>query len=886
MVRHGPLAASQVVGAIPLWSEPRLQGGRLFWLERRPEDGGRTRLLMRPAGPLDLPASPTASAPPGQEITPAGADVRSRIHAYGGGAYAVGGWPAETAAPLEAIEAGGSEAGAWEPLDAAPVGTPGNGAPGLGLPWTGPQPGNGKDLSSGNRAVGPVAGPSEVTAGSAVAGPSGAPVGATVVVVWVDDGDRCLWRLDLPPLESGAAAAPTASQQPLADAQPRRLTEPDPKRCFADGLIDPARGRWIGVLESGEQEALVSVPLAGGEPQLLRQPADFCGYAVLSPSGSHLAWVEWQRPSMPWERSQLWLGRLTPEGSLADCRPIAGTMAREGEAVSVFQPLWIPREGQPADLVVSCDRSGWWNLERLEAAEALGAGEEPAWQPLLPLQAEFGMPQWVYGMATTAWDGEALVAAACFEGRWRLGRLVVAGGGAQDAGTTAGAKGAAAGGQHRVEGSGATAGLDARSLDRQDLGTFALERAGTSDGQEARLTALQGAGAAVGQNAGTTTEHDAGSSRGQEPVPTEGQEAMTPSGQTPNGQTTVPPSGQTTVPPGDLESVQGGTQQCAWSATGLSWQPYDLRFDDLAAVVAERGLLVAIAASPSDPAGLLELDTASGRWRHTPAAASPLSEVAISHPEPLWFEGHGGQPTQAWYYPPRGGSHPGAPLLVKGHSGPTGMARTGLNLAIQFWTSRGWGVVDVNYGGSTGFGRAYRERLDGQWGVVDGADCAAAAAALVAAGRADPLRIAIEGGSAAGFTVLAALCAGAVFRAGACRYAVADLEGMARHTHRFEARYLDGLVGPWPEAAATYRERSPLLHAERITVPVIFFQGLEDGVVPPDQTERMALALGKRGIPVEVHLFPGEGHGFRDRAVQQRVLEATEAFFRRHLDLP
>ena len=679
MVGHGPLAASQVVGAIPLWSEPRLQGGRLFWLERRPQDGGRTRLLMRPAGSVELPTSPTASAPPGQEITPAGADVRSRIHAYGGGAYAVGGWPGS-------------------------LGTPG--------------------------------------------GSPAADARADSVVVWVDDGDRCLWRLDLPPLESGAAAAPETGPKTMAGGPSLRLTQPDPERRFADGLIDPARGRWIGVLESGEQEALVSVPLAGGEPQVLRQPADFCGYAVLSPSGSHLAWIEWQRPAMPWERSQLWLGRLTPEGSLTDCRPIAGSMPGEGTAVSVFQPLWIPREGQPADLVVSCDRSGWWNLERLEAAEALGAGEEPAWQPLLPLQAEFGMPQWVYGMATTAWDGEALVAAACFEGRWHLGRLVVAGGGA------------------------------------------------------------------------------------------------------------------------------------------FRWLPYDLRFDDLAAVVAERGRLVAIAASPSDPAGLLELDTASGRWRHTPAAASPLSEVAISHPEPLWFEGHGGRPTQAWYYPPRSGSHPGAPLLVKGHSGPTGMARTGLNLAIQFWTSRGWGVVDVNYGGSTGFGRAYRERLDGQWGVVDGADCAAAAAALVAAGRADSRRIAIEGGSAAGFTVLAALCGGAVFRAGACRYAVADLEGMARHTHRFEARYFDGLVGPWPEAAATYRERSPLLHADRIRVPVIFFQGLEDAVVPPDQTERMALALGERGIPVEVHLFPGEGHGFRDRAVQQRVLEATEAFFRRHLDLP
>ena len=728
---HGVLAASQVVGAIPLWSEPRLQGGRLFWLERRPEDGGRTRLLMRPAGPVELPASPNASAPPGQEITPAGADVRSRIHAYGGGAYAVGGWPADKAPPVETFEAGRSEAGVlqsggWPGGERTPGGSPAADAP---------------EDSTGRSTLD--ARPLDAARVDA----PGNGVGAAVVV-WVDDGDRCLWRLDLPPLEAGAAPATPASPQTLAGAQPRRLTEPDPERRFADGLIDPARDRWIGVLESGEQEALVSVPLGGGEPQLLRQPADFCGYAVLSPCGSHLAWIEWQQASMPWERSQLWLGRLTPEGSLEDCRPIAGTMAGEGPAVSVFQPLWIPREGQPADLVVSCDRSGWWTLERLEAAEALGAGEEPAWQPLLPLQAEFGMPQWVYGMATTAWDGEALVAAACFEGRWRLGRLVVAGGGA------------------------------------------------------------------------------------------------------------------------------------------FRWQPYDLRFDDLASLVAERGRLVAIAASPSDPAGLLELDTASGSWRHTPAAASPLTAAAISLPEPLWFEGHGGLPTQAWYYPPRGGSHPGAPLLVRGHSGPTGMARTGLNLAIQFWTSRGWGLVDVNYGGSTGFGRAYRERLDGQWGVVDGADCAAAAAALVAAGRADPRRIAIEGGSAAGFTVLAALCGGAVFRAGACRYAVADLEGMARHTHRFEARYLDGLVGPWPEAAATYRERSPLLHADRIRVPVIFFQGLEDAVVPPDQTERMALALGERGIPVEVHLFPGEGHGFRDRAVQQRVLEATEAFFRRHLDLP
>jgi dipeptidyl aminopeptidase/acylaminoacyl peptidase len=213
------------------------------------------------------------------------------------------------------------------------------------------------------------------------------------------------------------------------------------------------------------------------------------------------------------------------------------------------------------------------------------------------------------------------------------------------------------------------------------------------------------------------------------------------------------------------------------------------------------------------------------------------------------------------------------------------MARTGLSLGIQFWTSRGWGVVDVNYGGSTGFGRAYRERLDGQWGVVDVADCAAAANTLVAQGLASAERIAIEGGSAGGFTTLAALCFTTTFRAGASRYGVADLSALAADTHRFEARYLDSLVGPWPVAKATYEARSPLQHAERIRCPVIFFQGLEDLVVPPEQTERMAAALKANGIPVEVHLFPSEGHGFRNGATQIRVLEATETFFRHHFQL-
>jgi dipeptidyl aminopeptidase/acylaminoacyl peptidase len=266
-------------------------------------------------------------------------------------------------------------------------------------------------------------------------------------------------------------------------------------------------------------------------------------------------------------------------------------------------------------------------------------------------------------------------------------------------------------------------------------------------------------------------------------------------------------------------------------------------------------------------------------------AASPLEPGDISQPEPLWFAGHGGQRTHAWFYPPGGGATADSPLLVKSHSGPTSMARRGLSLGIQFWTSRGWGVVDVNYGGSTGFGRAYRERLNGQWGVVDVADCAAAAQAVVAAGQASPERIAIEGGSAGGFTTLAALCFTGVFRAGACRYGVADLSSLAQDTHRFEARYLDGLVGPWPAAQVTYAERSPLQHADRIRCPVIFFQGLDDLVVPPAQTDRMAAALTANAVPVEVHRFANEGHGFRSSTTQIAVLEATEAFFNRHFGL-
>ncbi|MFZ9228564.1 MAG: S9 family peptidase [Prochlorococcaceae cyanobacterium] len=548
-------------------------------------------------------------------------------------------------------------------------------------------------------------------------------------IVFVDDRDRCLWHLDA----TGAAAPRFRRLTPEADG--------GGSRAFADGLIDLPRQRWLGVMEAGGRDQLVTVPLSGGEPQLLHQAADFCGYAVLSPSGRQLAWIEWQQPSMPWERNSLWLGDVDQNGCLQSPRAVAGVAAGNPDE-ALFQPLWIQPTGGPEALVVCSDRSGFWNLQ-LQRPDG-------TWRPLLCMDAEFAMPQWVYGMRTAAWDGQKLLALCCRAGSWQLGEV-----------------------------------------------------------------SLQ-----------------------EEP--------------------------------------------------SKAWRPIAQPFNDLAYLDATRGQAVVVASSPLCGPGLLEIDLTTAAWHHSPANLEPcpLAPEQISQPEELWFEGHGGLPTHAWYYPPRGGATSQAPLLVKSHSGPTSMARTGLSLAIQYWCSRGWGVVDVNYGGSTGFGRAYRERLNGRWGVVDVADCAAAARALIAQGKAHPKRIAIEGGSAGGFTTLSALCFTDVFSAGASRYGVSDLAALAAETHRFEAGYLDSLVGPWPAERSTYEERSPLHHAGQIGCPVIFFQGLDDTVVPPEQTERMASALKANGLAVEVHRFAGEGHGFRSADVLIQVLEATEAFFRRHLDLP
>ncbi|KAJ2658668.1 Esterase lipase thioesterase active site [Coemansia sp. RSA 1200] len=243
----------------------------------------------------------------------------------------------------------------------------------------------------------------------------------------------------------------------------------------------------------------------------------------------------------------------------------------------------------------------------------------------------------------------------------------------------------------------------------------------------------------------------------------------------------------------------------------------------------------------------------------------------------------------AFYYAPANSDYAGAagtkpPLLVVSHGGPTGAADTALKLSIQFWTSRGFAVADVNYGGSTGFGRAYRKRLYGELGRVDVQDCCAAALHLAAQGLADRRRLCIMGASSGGYTALACLAFRPdVFAVGASHYGISDLELLAKETHKFEARYPDRLVGPYPAARALYAQRSPLHYADAVACPVVFFQGLDDRVVPPNQTSAMAAALRRNGVRVALLEFAGEQHGFRRRENIVRALEAQLLFFGRVL---
>jgi dipeptidyl aminopeptidase/acylaminoacyl peptidase len=264
-------------------------------------------------------------------------------------------------------------------------------------------------------------------------------------------------------------------------------------------------------------------------------------------------------------------------------------------------------------------------------------------------------------------------------------------------------------------------------------------------------------------------------------------------------------------------------------------------------------------------------------------AGSALAEAAIAVPQWIDFPSAGRTahallylPTSAEVAPPAGEK---PPLLVTIHGGPTAAASPAFKLATQYWTSRGFALVDVDYGGSTGYGRPYRRLLDGAWGIVDVEDACAVATWLAEQGLVDPNRLAIRGRSAGGFTTLAALATRDVFAAGASHFGVADLSALAKDTHKFESRYLDGLIGPWPEAAEVYAERSPLSRIEGFNRPLIVLQGAEDAVVPPAQAEAIVDALAANHVPHAYLLFPGEQHGFRRSENIIRSLEAELSFY-------
>jgi dipeptidyl aminopeptidase/acylaminoacyl peptidase len=328
--------------------------------------------------------------------------------------------------------------------------------------------------------------------------------------------------------------------------------------------------------------------------------------------------------------------------------------------------------------------------------------------------------------------------------------------------------------------------------------------------------------------------------------------------------------------------------------TGSDRRPLtDLEPGELLAATAEH--VVFIGGSSRTQDAVTRIDLAKGHTEIIRSASSPVNLDVLSVPLAIEFPTEGHLTAHAFFYPPRNtaftapldegeGEGERPPLILISHGGPTAATTGRLNLEIQFWTSRGFAVVDVNYGGSSGYGRAYRERLNGQWGVVDVDDCVNAALHLAGRGLVDRERLLIRGRSAGGFTTLAALAFHpGVFKAGASYYGVADLELLARDTHKFESRYLDRLVGPYPARRDLYRARSPIHAADRLSCPIIFFQGLDDRVVPPEQAENMAAALRAKGLEVSLVTFPGEAHGFRKAETIVRCLDEEAAFYARVL---
>ena len=343
--------------------------------------------------------------------------------------------------------------------------------------------------------------------------------------------------------------------------------------------------------------------------------------------------------------------------------------------------------------------------------------------------------------------------------------------------------------------------------------------------------------------------------------------------------------------PGTLAVLDEDTAVCAWSVDGRRrlgalqvangvLEPWGGDWEPVGAVRAGGGRVVVVADHPRRPRALVQID------RDHPTVlveSAPAPGFAVSVAQAVTWQDDSGATVHGFYFPPcsdlaSGPADELPPLIVQVHGGPTAAASAGYDPAVQFWTSRGIAVLALDHRGGTGRGRAYREALAGQWGVVDVADAVSGALSLADRGLVDRTRLVIRGGSAGGFTTLAALTTSDVFAAGISRYGIGDLEALAVDTHKFEARYLDGLLGPYPQDAAVYRERSPLHRADRLTAPVLLLQGEDDAVVPLAQSRDFAAAARACGARADLVVFPGEGHGFRLAATVEAAATAELAF--------
>jgi len=332
--------------------------------------------------------------------------------------------------------------------------------------------------------------------------------------------------------------------------------------------------------------------------------------------------------------------------------------------------------------------------------------------------------------------------------------------------------------------------------------------------------------------------------------------------------------------------TERGVDHIAWLDTANArLTPILASFTKVDSVRCRNGLAIFIASSPTSPPAIIQLDLETGRPAPLRAAFElQLDAGLISVPQPIDWPAEDGQTAHGLYYepsnPPWQGVRAAAPpLLLRCHSGPTSAADPTLSIPVQYWTSRGFAVLEVNYGGSTGYGRAYRDRLNGQWGVVDVGDCCSGALYLTHQGLVDRARLVVRGSSAGGFTALACLTSrNDIFSAGSASYAIADLEILARASHKFESHHHERLIAPYPQRRDLYWSRSPIRHVESLRAAVILFHGGDDKVVSPEQSRLMHAAIRTAGQPTAFVLFPGEGHGFRNASTIRRALEA-ELYF-------